>query len=125
VPGTVGGMASNLTFTTAKRRTEPITFELDGREISYTPQKLAGSILPMLDEDATEADSLRAEVDWFENGLSADDAQWIEDRLRDPEDDFDMDGLSAIIKALFRQVNGRPTKSSGGSSASRRKTGKR
>lgn len=118
-------MASNLTFTTAKRRTEPIPFELDGREILYTPQKTANSILPMLDEDATEADSLRAEIAWFENGLDADDAQWIEDRLRDPDDDFDMDTLSSIIKALFRQVNGRPTKSSGGSSASRRKTGKR
>lgn len=118
-------MASNLTFTTAKRRTEPIAFELDGREILYTPQKMAGSILPMLDEEADEASSLRAEIKWFEDGLEEDDAQWIEDRLRDPDDDFDMSDLSAIIKALFRQVNGRPTKSSGGSSASRRKTGKR
>jgi hypothetical protein len=95
-----------LEFTTAKRRMDPVSFSLDGREFAFTPPKLAGAIL-----DALSSDDQGTLLDWFAQGLSSDDEAFITARLRDPDDDLDVDDIGRIVQALVERVVGRPTKS--------------
>lgn len=111
----------SLEFTTAKRRKEPITFTLDGDEYTFNPPKTAGVVL----EYAETGNDIGPLLDWLDEGLSEEQAKRIEDRLRDPDDDLDMDTLGDIVAALFEQVSGRPTKRSSGSRAGRSRTGRR
>lgn len=98
-----------LEFTTAKRRATPIEFTLDGRVFVFTPPKLAGAMLAAL-----ESDDNGEVLDWFASGLSEEDETFITNRLRDPDDDFDIDSLSVIVQSLVERVVGRPTKSPSG-----------
>ena len=98
-----------LEFTTAKRRVQPITFTLDGREFSFTPPKSAVMVLPVLDKSANDADMVRATFDWLGAGLPEEDVQYLMDRLKDPEDDLDIDQIGEVIEALGEEIAGRPT----------------
>lgn len=100
---------SDLEFTTAKRRREPITFTLDGDEYTFTPVKTAGAVLGVVHDGE---DELKALFDWFDEGLSEEDSQRIENRLRDPDDDLDIPDVANVIRALLEKVSGRPTRSS-------------
>lgn len=110
-----------LEFTTAKRRTEPIPFTLDGEKFEFIPQKQAGIALALADGDQTEL--MRQMFDWLSDGLPEAQAQHIIDRLKDPADDLDIDQLGDIIGKLQDEIAGRPTTSRGGSSASRTSNG--
>lgn len=94
-----------LEFTTAKRRKDPIEFSIDGEAFVFTPQKLAGAFLDVVEG----GDETGASYDWFLGGLSQEQKQRIVDRLGNPEDDFDLGQLGEIIQALAAQVAGRPT----------------
>lgn len=104
----------SLEFTTAKRRTEPIKFTLDGDEYTFVPPKTASMLLPVLDVESNDRDSayVKAALDWLENGLPTEQAAKLESRLRDPEDDLDIDTLDSIIQKLAEEAAGRPTGSS-------------
>lgn len=104
----------SLEFTTAKRRHEPFTFILDGREFVFTPPKLAGAIL-----DAMDSDDSGAMLDWFAKGLNDEDETFIANRMRDADDDFDVDDVARIVQSLIEKVVGRPTKSRSGLRRSR------
>lgn len=104
----------SIEYTTAKRRKDPISFILDGREFVFTPSKLAGPILSAIDSEDEGA-----MLDWFATGLSPDDEKFIVARLRDAEDDFDVDDIGNIVKMLVENVVGRPTKSRSGLRRSR------
>lgn len=95
-----------LEFTTAKKRHEPITFALDGRQFVFTPNKMAGAVLDTL----SDADS-GAMLDWFASGLTPEDEAYITARLRDEADDLDVDDIGRIVETLVERVIGRPTKS--------------
>lgn len=103
-----------LEFTTAKRRKDPISFTLDGHDFTFNPPKLAGAVL-----DALDAEDQGALLDWFAQGLSKEDEDFITARLRDPEDDLDVDDIGRIIQSLIEKVVGRPTKSRSGLRRSR------
>lgn len=99
----------SLEFTTAKRRKEPITFTLDDRSFVFTPPKLAGAVLDVLDTDDNGA-----LLDWFASGLSDEDETFITNRLRDESDDLDVDDIGRIVQSLVERVVGRPTRSRSG-----------
>lgn len=99
----------SLEFTTAKRRHEPITFILDGRAFNFTPPKLAGAVL-----DAMDSEDSGAMLDWFAGGLSDEDETFVANRMRDPDDDLDVDDIARIVQSLIEKVVGRPTKSRSG-----------
>lgn len=112
----------SLEFTTAKRRRETIHFVLDGEEFDFTPQKQAGIALAVVDGDQTEM--MRSMFDWLSDGLPEDQSQRIIDRLKDPEDDLDIDQLGDLISGLQDEIAGRPTTSRAGSSGSRTTNGR-
>lgn len=99
-----------MEFTTAKRRLDPIPFTLDGRDFSFVPPKSALMVMPVLDADADDANAeTRATFDWLGAGLADGDVEYLKGRLRDLEDDFDIDDLSAVIEYLTKTIAGRPT----------------
>lgn len=99
-----------LDFQTAKRRKEPIPFTLDGEEYEFTPQKNSILVFPSLtdgEKDGTE--ELRGIFDWIGAGLPDDQEQRLIARLRDPEDDLDIDMLHNVAVSLLEEISGRPT----------------
>lgn len=102
---------TDLSFKVAKRRTKPITFDIEGDDHIYkfTPPKTAEMVLPMMDAADNEMLSSKAAFEWLDMGLSEDDAKRIEDRLRDPKDDFDILQLQDIVVGLVEMSGGRPT----------------
>ena len=101
-------MAATMEFTTAKRRVKPITFKIDGEDYAFTPPKQAPVLLAFLD-GGTEAEETKAAFDWLGQGLPEDQEARIIARLRDPDDDFDLENLRVVLDWIMEQVAGRPT----------------
>ena len=102
---------SDLSFKVAKRRTQPITFDIEGDErvYSFVPPKTAAMVLPMLQNAENEMVAAKAAFDWLDQGLSREDAEHLEARLRDADDDFDFTQLEQIVLGLVEMSGGRPT----------------
>lgn len=95
-------------FTTATKRRKPIEFALDGTNYQFTPPKQATLVLDFLGS----GDEVGALFDWVNEGLGEEQAAAIEDRLKDPDDDFDIKELTDIARWLVEESTGRPTKPS-------------
>lgn len=93
-------------FSTATKRRKPIEFTLDGVEYEFTPPKQAGMVLDYI----ASGDEMGALFDWVNEGLGEEQADRIEARLKDPEDDFDIKELTDIARWLVEETTGRPTK---------------
>ena len=104
-------MADSLQFKTAARRAEPIEFVLDDEAYTFIPPKTALMLMPGVFASGADAGMAmtRATFDWLSAGLPEDQNDRLIARLRDPEDDFDIDNLTEIISALTEQTTGRPT----------------
>lgn len=116
-------------FTTAaKRRT--ITFTIDGHPLTAKQPKGAW-MMDRAREEATLADDDPRQMDLMETLIekifpATEDQGHLYGRLRDEEDDFDMDDLSAILEWLKEQWSeGRPTGSSTASAGRPAKRGGR
>lgn len=101
-----------LEFTTKKRSTEPFTFTLDDRSYEFTPPKNAVLALAFMEAQSSGEDALmlRALFDYLDAGLSRKDAELIVNRLKDPDDDLDLDTLGAVVEGLVTESAERPTK---------------
>lgn len=102
-------MAETLSFTTAKRRHEPIKFTLDGEKFEFTAPKQAKLQMPLL-EDEKKAE-LEVLLDWFSEGLPEKQVERLWERLNAPrgEDDFDVPDLVSVAKGLVEAASGNPT----------------
>lgn len=106
-------MAEPIAFDIAKRRKEKIPFTLgdDPHVFDFDPPKSAVMMLPIFDRSG-EDQSLamtRSTFDWLGDGLSEEDNELIQNRLKDPEDDLDIPTLGIVIQKLSETVGGRPT----------------
>jgi hypothetical protein len=100
---------ADISFKVAARSRKPITFDLGGgHEYTFTPPKQAEMVLPMLDAD-NDLEAARAAFEWLDKGMSEEDRAHLSARLRDPEDDLDIDVLEDVVSALVEQTGGRPT----------------
>lgn len=103
-------------FTTKEKPPKPaIPFTLDGRAMEFTPPGWAPILLLSNDKPM---DVTRGYLDWLGAGMSEDDAQHLLDRLLDPEDQFDLEDITAVILGLIEEASGRPTGSLSDSSPS-------
>lgn len=105
---------ADLEFEVAVRNTKPITFTLgDDHVYKFTPPKNAVMMIPLLQPSAgSDEDGVnltRSTFDWLGQGLSEEDNDLIISRLKDPEDDLDIDLLGDVVQKLSEQVAGRPT----------------
>lgn len=101
---------ADLSFKVPKRNREPITFDLEGskHEYSFVPDKQASMVLPMLDAES-DLDAAKSAFQWLDRGLSEADRAHISNRLKDPEDDLDIDTVEEVVTALVEEAAGRPT----------------
>lgn len=101
---------SDLSFKVAQRRTDPITFDLEGDEhvYSFVPPKQADMVLPMLNAGDDMA-AARAAFAWLDNGLSDEDQERITARLKDKDDNLDIDIIEEVVTGLVERVSARPT----------------
>lgn len=106
-------------FPAAVHRTKPIEFEIAGDVFHFTPPKLAGPALallePMDDAGSWEIEQLRQQMDWLGEGLAEGEADKLMARLRDPEDPLDLPVVWQVLEWLLAKVAGRPTRPSSGS----------
>jgi hypothetical protein len=124
-----------LEFTSAVRRDEPMTFTLDGKDYTIRPAKEAIRILQnkffwldasldaydwsVLDDAGRRAayglEPLDAEGNGqptpanYPDGWSGAQSTELGQRLRDPNDRFDVDTLEKVVDAIIERVAGRPT----------------
>lgn len=107
-------------FTTKKRESRPVPFSIDGEDFVFTPPKRAGLIMSVvtnvgLEKAGTDSDSTRDLLNWVSEGLPEEQAQVLLDRLKDPDDDFDLEQINDIARYLLSQSSNRPTKRRSGS----------
>lgn len=105
-------MPEHLAYKTAKRKSGPIEFSIDGDDYVFTPPKTASMMLPVIEQDDTDdmgLMALKVQYDWIEAGLPEEQAERIKSRLKNPKDDFDSSDLENISKWIMKQINGRPT----------------
>jgi hypothetical protein len=96
------------TFETAKRRLPDyqIEFELDGDKYHFTPPKTTGIWLATFD---SQREQVKAQLDWLGAGLEPDEAERILERLKDPDDDFDLVQALEVTAWLTEEITARPT----------------
>lgn len=115
-------------FTSAVREAEEgdkLSFKVDGRKIVAKKPKQAifAQIALSTRSGTTVGDRLEATYAFFggkldEKGnrhggvISLDDWNWMEERLNDSEDYFDLDVLMEIIEYVVEEFAGNPTTSS-------------
>jgi hypothetical protein len=101
---------TDLSFKVAPRRKDAITFDLEGNPhvYTFTPPKQADMVLPMLDAE-NDLSAAKAAFEWLDDGLSEEDREHIAARLRDKNDDLDIDTIEEVVTALVEKAGGRPT----------------
>jgi hypothetical protein len=107
-------------FETKAREKQVIEFDLDGETFKFTPPKRAGLIMSVvgtigLDASSSDTDSVRDLLNWLGNGLSEEQGMRIFDRLKDDDDDLDLDQVNEIARYLLGQSSNRPTRRRSGS----------
>ena len=124
-----------------RRNDEPIAFDLGGEVYHFAPPKESAEMMALrtmdieaiangmrLGDDGidpTNPDHLdivsasvnyqKHQYDWLEAGLSAEEAQRIEERLRDQQDGLTPAHLDEAMSKLQEVIAGRPTPASSGS----------
>lgn len=94
-----------LEFTSEKKTPKVLTFTLDGRDYVFTVPKKAYSTLAIIEGRGGHV----LNFDWLGAGLSEADQKRIVARLKDPNDDFDVDDLKKVVEGLIEESSGRPT----------------
>lgn len=104
-----GQSPDQLSYQTPQRRVAPIPFNLDGRQFNFYPPKRAGIILGILDsKDTGTIGATGAFFDWLGQGLSEDDNNFLVARLKDPNDDLDLDTIADIARDLMERASDTP-----------------
>lgn len=98
-------------YTTPKREQVVVEFMIDGVKFAWTKPKNASMAMPIIDAEPgqdREIANLKALFDWIGNGLPDEQEELLEKRLRDPEDDFDVEDLNAIVEILLEEASAVP-----------------
>lgn len=104
---------SRISVKVPKRNTEPIEFDLeDGAPKAhvyvFTPPKQADMVLPMLGAE-NDLEAARAAFEWLDEGMSEEDRDRVAARLKDPNDDLDIDTIQEVVTLLVEAAGGNPT----------------
>lgn len=91
---------------------EPLSIELDGREITFTPPTTGQWAVTMAGgtDTSSPSDMIATQINFFFGMLDTDDVNYFRHRLFDREDPFDVDNITEIIEYLIEEWSARPTK---------------
>lgn len=115
-------------FTTEKKTSDdrPVeTFELDGTTLSARKPKTFAYLGLIAANDGEGAAAAQGALTFMEESLIPESREHLLKRLKDPDDDFDIDDLVEILNwvvDVFTEDE-RPTGRSSGSSGPRKRTG--
>lgn len=106
-------MTDILEFKVAKRRKDVLPFSLEGDDHVYqfVPPKQAKIFMGLLEGEggSDQANMARSVFDWLGAGLGEDEVNVIIARLKDDDDDLDIDTLTDVITGLTEAIAARPT----------------
>lgn len=111
----MGVPSGMLDFVPPRREVVTIPFRLapDSHVYRFTAPKIAVALMPVLEGHAGGEDEglgvTASTFDWLGQGLSEDDNKRIVARLRDPQDDLDLDTLGQVVRGLMEKIGQRPT----------------
>lgn len=102
-------------FTTTKREAVVVEFDLDGEHYTFTAPKQAELLASVVSKvglhgQSVSTDGVKDLMNWLGEGLPEEQAERLLERLRDPEDDFDLPDINKLARYLLTQTSGRPTK---------------
>lgn len=90
---------------------EGIAFKIDGEELrAYKPSdgQLA-MLMASLGRGSSETDSVAGVINFFVKVLDSSGAKYIENRLLDRDDNFELEQVEKVMEWLVGQWSGRPT----------------
>lgn len=100
---------------------------LDGRELRYfrpTDGQIA-IYMASSSKHSTVNDKVAATINFFMGLFEEDDQSWLAGRLMDRDDAFGVTMVQTLLNSMLEDWSGRPTKSSGGSTQSRKSAGRK
>lgn len=87
----------------------PIKFSDDKHVFQFSGAKVYGIMAPLMTDEVTEMEEVKALRDWLFKGLSKSDAARLEKRLLDPKDSLDVNELGEMAMKLMEHIGERPT----------------
>lgn len=99
-------MAMKIKVATKDRK--PVEFDFEDEKYTYvfTPPKVAGVVLSVVEGGMDEA---KAAFDWLSDGLSEEQNDHLIARLKDREDSLDIEDIGTLVEALMEEIGDRPT----------------
>jgi hypothetical protein len=82
------------------------SFEDENYLYTFTPPKVAGVVLSVIEGGMDEA---KAAFDWLSDGLPEDQNAHLIARLRDQQDALDIDDIGPMVEGLMEEMGERPT----------------
>lgn len=96
---------------TAKKKAEPIVFDLFGEDFT-AHGSLPGAVLLDYIEASEEQNSAAGIRSYLQLSMTAEEYERFDAYTRDPENDVDLETLSEIVSFLIEAQTSRPTKAS-------------
>lgn len=104
---------------------ETLEFEFDG-VLLYAKRPKYAALLDLADvADRTPVEQVTAALDFVDQCLVADSRDYLNDRLRDPDDSLELTDLSELLQWITEEFTARPTMPPTPSRPPSRATGKR
>lgn len=100
--------------------TSPVTFTIDGREVTFRGATSAEvfTLMAAVSDTASLAESISTSINVLYELMEDDDRRWLRRRLFDREDPMSPENIAEYVMALVEEWSARPTESPSGSSES-------
>ena len=91
---------------------EPVTIDLDGREITFLPPTTGQWAVTIAGgtDTANPSQMVADQINFFFSLLADEDVQYFRHRLFDRKDAFDVPNIAEIMEYLIEEWSARPTK---------------
>lgn len=87
-------------------RIREVPFTVDGRDMVFTDPGTEQQLqLDILDAQ-NDFDRMQMTFDWFGEGLTEEDNEYLQSRLRDPEDSFNLGMLDSLLSGITERLAG-------------------
>jgi hypothetical protein len=115
-------------FSTPRSRTDRekvVEFDLDGTLLTARRPKTATFLaLAEFSDGGNGWDQMHAVRTFMEESLEPESRTHVQDRLADPDDEFDLEDIVPIVNWMVTEFSTRPTSRPSGSPPPRKRTGK-
>lgn len=97
-------------FTTSSKARPLVEFTIDDDTFHFTAPKTSHLLLGLVESDGGGVGNVKALLDWVGAGLPVEENDRLVERMKDPDDAFDVDTLTEVATFLVAEATARPTK---------------